>query len=158
VERGKGREESIPVFTGIIEAMARVQESGSGTLIIERPKVFSDIYLGSSISVSGVCLSVKKFNKKCMQFDVVPETLKRTTLGSYKEGDSVNLERAMKADGRLDGHIVQGHVEGVGEVVACESSSSPRPPSHGDSSIPRSNLHKNPPYPLPFPHGGKGRG
>ena len=115
------------MFTGIIEATARVQESGNGILVIERPKTFDDLRIGSSIAVAGVCLSVVKLNKNCIQFEVVPETLQKTTLGSYKEGDTVNLERAMKVDARLDGHIVQGHVEGVGEVRSV-STSSPRPP------------------------------
>lgn len=105
------------MFTGIIEATAKVTESENGTLVLERPKAFTDIKEGSSIAVSGVCLSVVYMNKKCIHFNVVPETKKRTTLGSYQKGNLVNLERAMRADGRLDGHVVQGHVEGVGEVV-----------------------------------------
>ena len=108
------------MFTGIIETTALVQESGNGSLLIERPKAFSALRVGNSISVSGVCLTIKKLNKKCIQFDVVPETLQKTTLGSYKEGNVVNLERAMKADARLDGHIVQGHVEATAEAVAVE--------------------------------------
>ncbi|TSC57657.1 MAG: riboflavin synthase [Candidatus Peregrinibacteria bacterium Greene0416_62] len=130
------------MFTGIIEATARVQESGNGCLSIERPKAFSDIRIGNSIAVAGVCLTIKKLNKKCIQFDVVSETLRRTTLGLYKEGDTVNLERAMKADGRLDGHIVQGHVEGIGEVVSV-STSSPRPPP------PENRPYPSIPRPLP---------
>ncbi|MBM3227767.1 riboflavin synthase [Candidatus Peribacteria bacterium] len=110
------------MFTGIIEATAGVLSFDGSRLIVERPSIFTDMQQGSSIAVSGVCLSVKKLNKKCIQFDVVPETLAKTTIGSYKEGDMVNLERAMRADGRLDGHIVQGHVEGVGEAVRCDFS------------------------------------
>lgn len=123
------------MFTGIIEAAAKIIEARDGLLIIERPTSFTDIKEGSSIAVSGVCLSVEELNKKSIRFSVVPETIRKTTLGSKKEGDLVNLERAMRADGRLDGHIVQGHVEGVGEVITFESSSSPRPPNV--SSIPR---------------------
>lgn len=109
------------MFTGIIEATARVLSNVSGVLEIGRPKGFADLRIGSSISVSGVCLTIKKLNKKCIQFDVVPETLGKTTLGSYKEGDIVNLERAMKVDGRLDGHIVQGHVEATAEAVEIKN-------------------------------------
>lgn len=123
------------MFTGIIEATARVQESGNGMLLIDRPKIFTDIRIGSSIAVSGACLSVVEMNKKCIQFNVVPETLSKTAIGSYKKGNRVNLERAMKADGRLDGHIVQGHVEGVGEVVSSSSPQPPPPLEEGELSL-----------------------
>ncbi len=109
------------MFTGIIEATATVLSNTSGVLEVACPAVFTDLRIGSSVSVNGVCLSVKKLNKKCIQFDVVAETLAKTTLGSYKEGSLVNLERAMKADGRLDGHIVQGHVEATGELVEMKN-------------------------------------
>lgn len=105
------------MFTGIIEATAKILESDNGRLVIERPASFTDIKEGSSIAVSGVCLSVEEMNKKSVRFSVVPETLRKTTIGSFKEGNLVNLERAMRADARLDGHIVQGHVEGVGEII-----------------------------------------
>ena len=110
------------MFTGIIEATAKVLQRGSSTrgsplgLTIERPKSFTDLKIGSSVCVAGVCLSVVKLTKTSMQFDVVPETLKKSRLGKLKKGERVNLERAMKAGERLDGHVVQGHVEGVGEV------------------------------------------
>ena len=114
------------MFTGIIEATAKVLSNALGSLEIDCPTTFTDLRIGSSISVAGVCLTIKKLNKKCIQFDVIAETLSKTTLRLYKEGDRVNLERAMKADGRLDGHIVQGHVEATGKVVSV-SSSIPRP-------------------------------
>ena len=110
------------MFTGIIEATAKVLSNALGSLEIDCPTTFTDLRIGSSISVAGVCLTIKKLNKKCIQFDVIAETLSKTTLRLYKEGDRVNLERAMKADGRLDGHIVQGHVEEVGEAVSCQLS------------------------------------
>ncbi len=109
------------MFTGIIEATAKILSHVSGSLEIERPTAFTDLRIGSSISVAGVCLTIKKLNKKCIQFDVIAETLSKTTLRSYKEGDRVNLERAMKADGRLDGHIVQGHIEATVEVVEIKN-------------------------------------
>jgi riboflavin synthase len=109
------------VFTGIIEATAKVLSNDSGSLEIECPTAFTDLRVGSSISVAGVCLTIKKLNKKCIQFDVIAETLSKTTLRSYKEGDRVNLERAMKADGRLDGHIVQGHIEATAEVIRIKN-------------------------------------
>lgn len=103
----------IAMFTGIIEATASVLESANGRLILERPTMFDDITLGSSIAVSGVCLSIVEFDDRSMRFDVVNETMRKTKLGDLKMGDVVNVERSMKANGRFEGHIVQGHVEGT---------------------------------------------
>jgi riboflavin synthase len=105
------------MFTGIIEATACVLERKGKLLSIERPRAFRDIKIGSSICVSGVCLTVTKLSQGQCSFDVVPTTLKKSTLGSLSKGDHVNLERALLADGRFDGHVVQGHCEGVGKVV-----------------------------------------
>lgn len=104
------------VFTGIIEATAPVIEKSDSTLKVERPPQFDDIRIGSSICVSGVCLSVIAFDEQSMTFDVMGETWEKSKLGSLKAGDQVNLERAMKADGRFEGHVVQGHVEATGRV------------------------------------------
>ncbi|NOS68213.1 MAG: riboflavin synthase [Candidatus Peribacteraceae bacterium] len=104
------------MFTGIIEATATVLNTSSTGLTIERPALFDDIKIGSSISVSGVCLSVVELRSSSMRFDVVEETWKKTKLAELKKGDRVNLERSMKASDRIEGHIVQGHVEGVGTV------------------------------------------
>ena len=92
-------------------------EAGS-RLILERPESFDDLKNGMSICVSGTCLTVIAFTKDSMTFDVVPETIAKTKLGKFKAGDRVNLERALPATGRFDGHIVQGHVEGVACVVS----------------------------------------
>lgn len=108
------------MFTGIIEATARVLENTGHQLLVERPAIFDDIKLGSSISVSGVCLSIVSFDASTMRFDVIDETLAKTKLGSLKAGDLVNVERAMLAGARLDGHIVQGHVENVGFVQSSK--------------------------------------
>lgn len=108
------------MFTGIIEATAKVMQTSQGKLILERPKSFDDIKIGSSIAVSGVCLSVTLFDVQSMSFDVIETTLQKTRLGSLKRGDSVNLERAMRADGRFEGHIVTGHCEGIGKVLRFE--------------------------------------
>ncbi len=112
------------MFTGIIEAMAPVKSKTDQQFVLERPLQFDDIKIGSSICVSGACLSVIQFDDSTFTFDVVPETWAKTKLGDLKEGDQVNLERALPADGRFEGHIVQGHVEGTGRVV---STSIPRP-------------------------------
>ncbi|MDB4977882.1 MAG: riboflavin synthase [Candidatus Peribacteria bacterium] len=106
------------MFTGIIEATAKILQKTDNTLQIERPSLFSDIKEGNSISVSGTCLSVTKFDQTFMEFDVVPETWSRTKFGGMNIGDSVNLERSLAANGRFEGHIVQGHVEAVGMVQA----------------------------------------
>jgi riboflavin synthase len=105
------------MFTGLIEATAVVLESQGGSLTIARPPSFGDISIGSSIAVAGVCLSIVELSEDSMKFDLTEETLARTTIGRWKKGDRVNLERAMKAGDRLDGHIVQGHVDCVGSVM-----------------------------------------
>jgi riboflavin synthase len=109
------------MFTGIIEATARVVQKENSSLILERPKIFDDLKVGCSIAVNGACLSVTKFDDTSMSFDVVPTTFQKTKLGALKKGDAVNLERALKADGRLEGHIVLGHCEGVGSVEKIEN-------------------------------------
>lgn len=106
------------MFTGIVETTARVTQKRPDGLSIERPDIFTDIAIGSSISISGVCLTIKKFDQSIMEFDVVTETWNTTALGQLETGSMVNLERAMRADGRFDGHLVQGHIEGVGECIA----------------------------------------
>ena len=105
----------VAVFTGIVEAKGRVgsvRRTPQG-LRIEVSAPWS-VPAGASVSVSGVCLSA--LEGKGLAFDVVPETLSRTTIGSLRRGATVNLERAMKAGARLDGHVVLGHVEGRGTV------------------------------------------
>jgi riboflavin synthase len=108
------------MFTGLIEAVGTVEEMKNHRLILSRPTSFTDTIIGSSIAVNGVCLSVIDLTSATMSFDVVEETLSKTTLGSLKNGDRVNLERSLKADGRFEGHIVQGHVEGMAKVLAYE--------------------------------------
>jgi len=97
--------------------MAKVLEKTNEGLVLERPHTYDDIKIGTSICVSGVCLSVVGMDETMMAFDVVAETWARTKLGDLKEGDTVNLERSLAAGGRFEGHVVQGHIEGVGTVV-----------------------------------------
>lgn len=103
------------MFTGIVEATGRVtavRPTREGVrLEVERPW---RVPAGASVAVSGVCLTA--LEGKGLTFDVIPETLSKTTLGSLRPGDRVNLERAVAAGARLDGHIVQGHVDGRGAV------------------------------------------
>ncbi|MDD5102778.1 MAG: riboflavin synthase [Candidatus Peribacteraceae bacterium] len=109
------------MFTGIIEATAKVTVQGGGKLMLERPVSFDDVRLGSSISVSGVCLTVAAMDARALTFDVMPETVAKTTIGDMAMGDVVNLERALSAHGRFEGHVVQGHIEGTGEVIGLQN-------------------------------------
>lgn len=107
------------MFTGIIEATAAILDVSSSGLTVALPAEFSDVKLGSSIAVNGCCLTISVLNDDAMGFDLSAETLVKTAFGTKKVGDMVNLERAMPAGGRLDGHVVQGHIEGRGEVVSA---------------------------------------
>jgi len=110
------------MFTGIVETTGRVTRidrlSESVRLSIAAGRVSEDVALGDSIAVNGVCLTVVSIDAPELVFDAVYETLRRTTLGSLVVGDVVNLERAMIANGRFGGHIVQGHVDGVGRIAS----------------------------------------
>ncbi len=105
------------MFTGIIETAAEVLERTDHSLLIRRPEFFTDVALGGSIAVAGACLSAVRIAADSIGFDVVPETFAKTSLGRLQKGDKVNLERSMLAGARFEGHVVQGHVEGVGQVV-----------------------------------------
>ena len=108
------------MFTGIVEKTATILDQSDTGITLERPESFDAIKLGSSICVSGCCLSIVEFDDTSMRFDIAEETSKRTKLGSLNAGDQVNLERAMKADARFEGHVVQGHVDSVGELAAID--------------------------------------
>lgn len=109
------------MFSGIIEATAEILHKGEDQLTLQRPPSFDDLIIGASIAVSGVCLSVVEFDNSSMKFDVVSETWDKSILGDLSVGDLVNLERSVLADSRLDGHVVQGHTEGVGEVLSMKN-------------------------------------
>ncbi|MFP7201745.1 riboflavin synthase [Lysinibacillus halotolerans] len=108
------------MFTGIIEDKGKVvgikKDIDSSQLTIVTPKIVSDAKLGDSIAVNGVCLTITHLTSEEMTVDVMPETVKATTIHTLKLGDMVNLERAMSANGRFGGHIVSGHVDGVGTI------------------------------------------
>jgi riboflavin synthase len=113
------------VFTGIIEEVGEVaaieHRGDSAVLTLTAQRIVDDLVHGASIAVSGVCLTVVGWQPgelTAIDFDVMGETLKRSVIGSLAVGDKVNLERAVRADARLDGHVVQGHVDGTGVVVA----------------------------------------
>jgi riboflavin synthase len=109
------------MFTGIVEELGTVSaiEHGadSAVLRIRGPLVVSDAVHGASIAVNGVCLTVTQHDREEFAVDVMAETLRRSALGALLPGDRVNLERAMRADGRFGGHIVQGHVDGTAAIV-----------------------------------------
>ena len=114
-----------PVFTGIIESIGTVTTaSGDETgrrFGIRSSQLARDLPIGASIAVDGTCLTVVEVRNDVFDVELVTETLTRTSLGGLAEGSRVNLERAMPASGRFDGHIVQGHVDGVGVVLAVEA-------------------------------------
>lgn len=104
------------MFTGIIEELGKVLTITSNKITIECKLVLEDINLGDSIAINGVCLTVTKISSGSFEADVSPETFKVTCLNDLKSGSKVNLERAMPANGRFGGHIVSGHVDGVGII------------------------------------------
>jgi riboflavin synthase alpha subunit len=109
------------VFTGIVERVARITrlEAVAGRVELEvetGAEIAREVKLGDSIALSGTCLTVVAVRGDRLGFQVVPESLRVTSLGGRKPGGALNLERAMRADARLDGHIVQGHVDGIGTV------------------------------------------
>jgi riboflavin synthase len=110
------------VFTGIVEELGEVvdltPEGDSARLTVRGPRVTADVTPGDSIAINGVCLTVTGRTGDRFTADVIGETLKHSAIGLLAAGEAVNLERAVRADGRLGGHIVQGHVDGTGTIVS----------------------------------------
>jgi riboflavin synthase len=108
------------MFTGIIERAGRVARidvrTDGARLVVEAPGL--DAAIGDSVAVKGVCLTVVETAGGCLAFDAVQETLQRSNLGALQVGERVNLERPLRAGGRLDGHIVQGHVDAPGRLLS----------------------------------------
>lgn len=105
------------MFTGIVEELGRVRARHGGRFTFEAAAVLEDSSVGDSIAVNGCCLTVVALGDGWWSADAVDETLARTSLGGLSPGDPVNFERPVRASDRLGGHIVQGHVDAVGEVV-----------------------------------------
>lgn len=109
------------MFTGIVEEVGTVRRvlpgGRAGKISINARKVLEGTAIGDSIDVNGVCLTVVEMGEDYFTADVMPETLSKTGLGQLKTGSPVDLERAMAADGRFGGHIVSGHIDGVGTIV-----------------------------------------
>lgn len=108
------------MFTGIIEELGKIQSitlrGSSGEIIINAKKVLENTKIGDSIAVNGTCLTVTSLSPTGFSADVMAETIRRTAFANSRAGDAVNLERAMPADGRFGGHIVAGHIDGVGTI------------------------------------------
>ena len=105
------------MFTGIVEEMGTVRSRDGGRFTFDATVVIEDAKIGDSIAVNGCCLTVVEIGPGWWSADAVDETLSRTNLGDLQPGDPVNLERPVRVTDRLGGHIVQGHVDAVGEVV-----------------------------------------
>lgn len=112
------------MFTGIIEEVGTIKgiKRGNRSVVLEvqAKQVLEDLNVGDSIATNGVCLTVISFSGGSFCADVMPETMQCTNLGSLRSGDQVNLERALSLKGRLGGHIVSGHVDGIGKIVEKE--------------------------------------
>jgi riboflavin synthase len=111
------------MFTGLVEAVGRVrsleQRGDAARLTLETP-LAGQLTLGESLAVNGCCLTVTSRDDNSASFDLLVETLNRTNLGPLSSGSRVNLERALRADGRFGGHFVQGHVDTTGDVISAE--------------------------------------
>lgn len=110
------------MFTGIVNEVGTLlgihRGANSAVLTIGATTILEDVKLGDSIAVNGVCLTVTSFTPSQFTADVMHETLNRSSLGALRPGSPVNLERAMRADGRFDGHIVAGHIDGTGTIAS----------------------------------------
>jgi riboflavin synthase len=109
------------MFTGLVESLGTVRElifEGAGCrLTAAAPDIAAELSVGDSVAVNGACLTVVACDAQTCAFQLAPETLQRTNLGELRRGDRVNLERALRLSDRLGGHLVQGHVDGVGRIA-----------------------------------------
>lgn len=112
------------MFTGIIEEIGTVKgiikKGKTLTLTIQARTILTDVHLGDSIAVNGVCLTVTHFDSNQFAADVMPETFHSTNLSQLKQNSKVNLERAMSANGRFGGHFVSGHIDGIGKIISIK--------------------------------------
>lgn len=112
------------MFSGIVEETGMVEEvtqrQGGATLRVRAAQILEGTRIGDSIAVNGACLTVVRHNAATFEMEMAPETLRKTSLGRLRVGDAVNLERPLAADGRIGGHVVQGHVDATGEVVELQ--------------------------------------
>jgi riboflavin synthase len=109
------------MFTGLVEALApveRIEVEGDARALVVAVPFAADLILGESVAINGACLTVVAHDARTCRFQAGPETLRRTNLGELKPGDRVNVERALRAGDRLGGHLVQGHVDGLGRIAS----------------------------------------
>jgi riboflavin synthase len=113
------------MFTGLIEEIGEIKSiekaAKSAMITIKSEKVLQGIKLGDSICTNGVCLTVTEFTSNTFSVDVMAETVRSSNLGKLKQGSKVNLERALRLEGRLGGHIVSGHIDGIGTIIDLQS-------------------------------------
>lgn len=116
------------MFSGIIDGVGHVRtmetSSNGKTLVVRSPGYWTDVPVGGSIAIDGVCLTVTRSDRDDARFDVITETLRRTTLGGLRSGDRVNLQKSLAVGERVDGHFVQGHVDAVARIVGVDRSAS----------------------------------
>jgi len=109
------------MFTGLVESLGTVHEvifeGGGCRLTVEAPDIAAELTIGQSVAINGACLTVVVCDAQTCSFQLGPETLQRTNLGELRQGDRVNLERALRLSDRLGGHLVQGHIDGVGHLA-----------------------------------------
>ena len=105
------------MFTGIVEELGKILKISDSEIHIQASVVLSDLEVKDSVSVNGVCLTAVEKSDDNFLVNVVPETLRRTNLGTLSSGSLVNLERSVSYGGRIGGHLVQGHVDGTGEIT-----------------------------------------
>ena len=106
------------MFTGIVEEVGKLMQYSGGSLTISARKVLEGTKPGDSICVNGTCLTVTSLSSDSFAIEIMPETLRRTNLGQLRPGDPINLERALTLSTRMGGHLVQGHVDGVGKLLS----------------------------------------
>jgi riboflavin synthase len=123
------------MYTGIVEELGEVvgleHLEGAARITVRGPLVTSDAASGDSLSINGVCLTVTATHDGTFTADVMAETLSRSGLGDLRPGSPVNLERSVRPDGRLGGHLVQGHVDGIGTIIS-RSPAAHSAAEHGD--------------------------
>ncbi|MDS0526936.1 riboflavin synthase [Clostridium sp. SHJSY1] len=112
------------MFTGIVEELGEIKSIKNGekssVLVIKANKVLQNTRLGDSICTNGVCLTVTNINGDAFEADVMAETLRRSNLGELRKSSKVNLERALSLQDRLGGHLVSGHIDGIGEIISIQ--------------------------------------
>lgn len=109
------------MFTGIIEEVGKLSSKEAGRIKISCEKVLEGVEIGDSINTNGICLTVVEKGADYFKADVMPETIRKTSLSELKKGAKINLERALKVGDRLNGHIVSGHIDGCGKILSIKA-------------------------------------